>query len=63
MKIILFLILAARGATYDPVVGMLERHYGGPGSTHVLPDCNCTVRYEGTSVHGRRYTVTLDRLD
>ena len=48
---------------YDPVVGTLERHYGGPGSVHVLPDCGCTVRYMGTSVHGRRYTVTLDRLD
>ena len=61
--LVIFITWAAEGATYDPVVGMLERHYGGPGTAHVLPDCGCTVRYMGTSVHGRRYTVTLDRLD
>jgi hypothetical protein len=34
-----------------------------PGQTRVLPDCQCTVRYLGTTVHGTHYTIHLDKLD
>lgn len=48
----------------DGMVSLLERHFQiMPGSTRVLPECGCTVRYLGTSVHGRRYTVVLEKLD
>ena len=45
-------------------VQMIERREGMfPGQTKVWPDCGCTVRYVGTTVHGNRYTVTIDKLD
>lgn len=57
-------IKIALGATYDPFVQMLERREGVfPGKMKVLPECSCTVRYLGTHVHGRVYTVILEKLD
>ena len=48
----------------DGMIGSLERHFQvTPGSTRVLQECGCTVRYIGTTVHGHRYTVTIDKLD
>lgn len=34
-----------------------------PGQTKVIPECGCTVRYLGTKVRGRTYTITLQKLD
>jgi hypothetical protein len=50
---------------YDhPFISLMERHFQVfPGQTKVWPDCGCTVRYVGTTVHGRRYTVIIDKLD
>ena len=50
-------------ASYDTVVQMVERHYGGPGTAHVIPDCSCTMQYRGTTVRGRSYDVHLYRMD
>jgi hypothetical protein len=45
-------------------VAFMEAHFHvQPGVTKVWPDCGCTVRYVGTSVHGNRYSVTIDKLD
>lgn len=64
--LLIFGMIFARLPLYanDGMVGMLERHFQVvPGATRVLPECGCTVRYLGTTVHGRRYTVTIERLD
>jgi hypothetical protein len=47
----------------DSFVQMLEARYGAPGTTRVLPECGCTVRYLGTTVRGRDYDVHVRRLD
>ncbi len=48
----------------DNFVRLLEARQGVvPGQTRVLPECNCTIRYVGTFVHGKRYTVVIDKLD
>jgi hypothetical protein len=54
----------ARGASVNSFVQMIERREGvWPGKTTVWPDCNCSVRYVGTTVHGNRYTIVIDKLD
>lgn len=48
----------------DGFVQMIERREGmSPGQTKVLPECSCTIRYLGTTVHGRNYDVHIRRLD
>jgi hypothetical protein len=60
-------VMAARIAwsmSRDSFVQMLEQREGiAPGQTKVLPACGCTVRYVGTFVRGKRYTVVIDKLD
>ncbi len=63
----ILVIVAARSAYsgYDhPFVNAMERHFQVyPGQTKVWPECGCTIRYVGTTVHGNRYTITIDKLD
>lgn len=48
----------------DAFIRTLEASQGiAPGSTRVLPQCGCTIRYVGTSVSGNHYTVHIDKLD
>ena len=57
-------LVAYSMASSDSFIRMVEMREGvSPGQTRVLPECSCTVRYVGTSVHGRRYSVIFDRLD
>ena len=58
------LALAVNYALAAPsLVGLLEAQYGSPGTTRVLPECSCTVRYVGTKVEGRDYFVHFRQLD
>lgn len=51
-----------RGAS--PFVQTIERSVGmSPGMTRVLPECGCTIRYNGTSVSGNHYAVHIEKLD
>ncbi len=61
----LIVMMVAVYAGYDhPFVNAMERHFQVyPGQTKVWPECGCTIRYVGTTVHGNRYTVTIDKLD
>ena len=61
---------AATRFSSDPFVRMIERKLSGsahleigPGTTVTLVECSCTVRYDGTSVHGSHYEIHLDKLD
>ena len=48
----------------DALVRSIERREGAfPGSTRVVPECNCTVRYNGTEIVGRHYRPDIERLD
>ncbi len=60
-----FLAMQNAYSGYDhPFVSMMERKFQVyPGQTKVWPECGCTVRYVGTSVHGNRYTIVLEKLD
>jgi hypothetical protein len=56
--------LPSVAAGYNAFISMIEKREGvWPGKTTVWPDCNCSVRYIGTSVHGHRYTIVIDKLD
>jgi len=45
-------------------VRQIEMRFGvAPGSTRVWPDCQCTVRYLGTSVSRRVYSPHFEKLD
>lgn len=45
-------------------VQTIERSVGmSPGMTRVLPECGCTIRYNGTSVSGNHYAVHIEKLD
>ena len=63
----IILIVAFRyaySAGGDAFVRMLEAREGMyPGRTRVIPECGCTVRYLGTRVNGRVYSVELEKLD
>ena len=62
--IVLLAMLAVAYADGDSLVRAIEMREGvAPGGTRVIPDCSCTVRYLGTTVHGNRYTITLEKLD
>ena len=55
---------AATGFRTDPLVQTIEQQQGMlPGSTKVIPQCGCTVRYLGTKIEGHIYEVYLDKLD
>ncbi len=59
-----FLAIQKAYSGYDHFVNMMERKFQVyPGQTRVWPECGCTVRYVGTTAHGSRYTVTIDKLD
>ncbi len=61
--LILFTAMGGASST-NSFIQMLERREGvAPGQTKVIPECGCTVRYLGTRVHGRIYTVELEKLD
>lgn len=48
----------------DRFVSLLEQREGmRPGQTRVIPECGCTIRYNGTTVSGNHYAVHIDRLD
>jgi hypothetical protein len=48
----------------DSLVQTFERRVGvTPGTTRVVPECSCTVRYDGTEIIGSHYRVFFDRLD
>lgn len=48
----------------DSFVRLLEQRQGIiAGQTRVLPECNCTIRYLGTTVNGNHYSVHIDKLD
>jgi hypothetical protein len=48
----------------DGFVRMIERHVGVvPGQTSVLQECSCSVKYLGTQINGRVYTVVIEKLD
>ncbi len=48
----------------DSFVRLIEARQGiYPGQTKVLPECSCTVRYLGTKINGRVYSVILEKLD
>ena len=48
----------------DGFVRMLERHVGiEAGETKVLPECSCSVRYLGTKIDGKLYTVVIEKMD
>lgn len=61
------LVLYSHAATEfrtDSLVRILEQQQGMyPGSTKVLPQCNCTIKYLGTKIDGHVYEVFLDKLD
>ncbi len=62
--IIVMAVAVAYGGYDHPFVNAMERHFQVyPGQTKVWPECGCTIRYVGTTVHGNRYTVTIDKLD
>ena len=55
--IVLLAMLAVAYADGDSLVRAIEMREGvAPGGTKVIPDCSCTV-------HGNRYTITLEKLD
>ena len=61
----MMLVFAAHQAhSADRFVALLEQRFAmQPGSTRVLPECGCTIRYLGTNANGRHYNVRIDRLD
>ncbi len=63
-KFLILGLMMASAHSDDGFVRMLEMRQGvSPGQTRVLPECNCTIRYVGTFVRGKRYTVVIDKLD
>jgi hypothetical protein len=60
MKMIAGLVLGAVALSSpafagDAFVARMEAMYGRPGSTHVVPQCQCTLQYLGTrKIAGRR---------
>ncbi len=63
-KMLILGLIMVSGHGDDGFIRMLEMRQGvAPGQTRVLPECNCTIRYVGTFVHGKRYTVVIDKLD
>ncbi len=63
--IIILLAWATNYAWSAPVlVSLLEQRFQMTvGSTRVLPECGCTIRYLGTSVKGNTYSIRVQRLD
>ena len=63
--VLIVVVRYALSAGGNPLsIQMIERREGvWPGKTTVWPDCNCSVRYVGTIVHGNRYTIVIDKLD
>lgn len=55
----------ARGSPAEnSFIHMLEARFQVyPGAVKVWPDCQCTVRYNGTRVRGKHYEVSIDKLD
>lgn len=53
----------AMGETGNLVSILQMRFQVSPGSTRVLPECGCTVRYLGTKVRGNLYTIQIQKLD
>lgn len=52
------------GFQSDGFVRMLERHVGiEAGETKVLPECSCSVKYLGTKIDGKLYTVVIEKMD
>ena len=54
----------------DAFVRMIERHISAsthveitPGIEVTNPECQCTVRYDGTRIDGHHYSVEFDKLD
>lgn len=63
-------IVDANAAKRDRIVRMIEEKLSGkagvsigPGVTITLQECDCTLRYVGTSVTGKHYAIHIDRLD
>jgi hypothetical protein len=55
---------AHAGYQSNSFVRMIEQHVGiQPGEVRVLTECSCTVKYLGTKIDGRLYTIVLEKLD
>lgn len=48
----------------DAFTRMVERNIGmAPGTMKTMPECGCTIRYNGTRINGGHYDVSIDKLD
>jgi hypothetical protein len=56
--------IAIKKAYSSSLVSMFEARFGGPpGTTRVIPECGCTMKYVGTRIEGTDYFVHFKKLD